>query len=234
MKKKYLSICLTVLMICTLMFSVPATANAADFTNEPIIYGIDYYTGYVGQDEVVDYKLVVPATGTITITGYYEKFGRSVCVQIIDPEKVKPIYSEYLHGRDNSVALQEFKFTLEAGEYCLRINSIDRFTCGDYGFKVDYNFDSATKAKVTSPGTGKMKITAPKGSNVDGFEIRYKVSGASKWTYKKVEGNKTLNTIIKNLKSGKKYIVQTRKYVHDSYDYKYTSSWTKAQSVTIK
>ncbi|MCR5232828.1 MAG: hypothetical protein K6E53_02850 [Lachnospiraceae bacterium] len=45
---------------------------------------------------------------------------------------------------------------------------------------------------------------------------------------------KNLNKTFKDLKSGKKYEVQTRKYVSESYGYKYYSAWTSKQKVTVK
>ena len=239
MKKILRTVCMLALILSLLMVSAP-TAMAADFLEDPVIYGLGYYTGTLNADGFDDYKLVVPATGTVVFSVYSPEAGdgamSGVWVKVLDPNKglaqIKQISTYSYHTSEEKV--NKVPVSLDAGEYIVRVDNVSWNDSCTYGVKFDYVFDSSTRAKVTSPGKGKIKITAPRGSNVDGFEVRYKKEGDSSWTSKTIEGNKALKTYLGNLKSGKKYYVQTRKYVTDDYDYKYYSNWTKKQSVTVK
>jgi hypothetical protein len=70
---------------------------------------------------------------------------------------------------------------------------------------------SITKVKV---GKKRIKITWKKAAtaqNINGYQIRYKVKGASKWKTKTVSAKKQSLT-IKKLKKGKKYQIKVRSY----------------------
>lgn len=232
MKKKIMSLIMVLTVMCSMTFFTVSNACAAEMPEEPIIYGLDYYTGYLADEDEYDYYLLeVPADGKLTITGYTSSTIWNTDVQIRDIKTLDIIKETYIGTYTSKENTTKKIIELKRGTYYLTLHNSYK---ADYAFRIDYDFSSTTKAKVTSPGTGKIKITAPKGSNVNGFEIRYKVSGASTWTNKTIEGNNTLNTTLKKMKSGKKYYVQTRKYVYDEYGYKYYSPWTERQSVTVK
>lgn len=79
--------------------------------------------------------------------------------------------------------------SLDVGGYIVRVDNVNwNYSC-TYGVKFDYQFDNSSRAKATSPVKSKIKITAPRESNVASFEIRYK-NGDSSWTSKTIEGNK--------------------------------------------
>ena len=236
MKKRMLSFVMALTVLCSITLFPTVNASATGTTempNEPIIYGLDYYTGYLANDQEYDYYLlVVPANGTIKVTGYSSSRIFGVDLQVRDTRTLDVLKEGYIGTYTSKESPSKFTLELKKGTYYLTANSSTSNV--DYAFRMDYDFSTTTKAKVTSPGAGKIKITAPKGSNVDGFEIRYKVYGASTWTNKVVKGNKTLNITFSKLKLGKKYTVQTRKYVYDQYGYKYYSPWTEKQYITVK
>lgn len=235
--KRIISLICIVAMTLSFSISSTLTAMASDFLEDNVIYGLGYYTGTLKAFESDSYLLVVPATGTIKVTGYSPEnydYWSGVKVRIISTETWKEVDHESIEGGTSERFPVKKIFKLNEGEYKVEIaNACDREIC-TYGVKFDYNFDSSSRAKITSPGVGKIKITAPRGSKVDGFEVRYKQVGASNWKYKTIVGNKSLKTYLKNLKSGKKYYIQTRKFVTDNYDYKFYSNWTKKQSIKVK
>lgn len=186
------------LILSLLMASAP-TAMAADFLEDPIIYGFDYYTGYVNAYEVDNYKLVVLSSGTLVFTAYNDN-GESISAiafKIISSESGKTIETQSVFRRKDNLSLKQLKFTIDPREHILQIGQSLYVIKANYGFKVEYNFDNSTRAKVTSPSVGKITITAPRGSNVDGFEIRYKKESDSNRTYKTIENNEALKTYQK-------------------------------------
>jgi hypothetical protein len=77
----------------------------------------------------------------------------------------------------------------------------------------------------------KLKVTAVKGQT--GISIRYKKSGAKKWTTKSFKTTKSISKKIKKLKSKKTYTVQVRAFCKKG-STKLYSKWTKAKKIKIK
>lgn len=82
-------------------------------------------------------------------------------------------------------------------------------------------------------GSKKITVKYAKVTDATGFQIRYRVSGAKKWTTKTYTSKKTVTKTIKSLKKGKKYNVQVRAMVKSGSKKAY-SSWTKTKTVTVK
>ncbi len=193
------------------------------------------YTGTLNTGESDSYVLAVPSSGKVEIGGYKNGGTIQIFIYTIDGDYISGGYT--ISGGYNGIKYTNSYRTvvLETGKYIIVIeNSIYDNNTGTYAYTFSYSFDSSTNAKVSSPKKGTLKVTAPKGANIDGFEVRYRISGEKTWATEKVETKKNLNKTFKGLKAGKKYEVQTRKYVSDEYGYTYYSSWTTNQSVTIK
>ena len=233
-KFKFVAVVLVVsLAICLLPVR---SVKALDFTDEPIIYGVEY-TGSIDYKGTDTFLLSVPAGGTLTVSGWCEATSSGypgICLSIINEAGDILMNEEFLVDnleRGKWVA-NTVNQSLEKGNYLIEL--YEAGGGAKYAYTFTYSFDSSTNAKVSSPAKGKLKVTAPKGTNVDGFEVRYRVTGDKTWKTVSVATPKNLNKTFKDLKSGKKYEVQTRKYVSDSYGYKYYSAWTSKQKVTVK
>ncbi|MCQ2495818.1 MAG: fibronectin type III domain-containing protein [Lachnospiraceae bacterium] len=184
------------------------------------------------------YKLVVPSRGTITVSGYYtSKDNGWPTIGIYTTANCD--YNSRLFGvglEAGETQVESNSASLDAGTYYLSCydGSVSNSFSFSYVFWVDYDFDTTLEPKLTSPKAGQFKITATKGDKVSGYEIRYKVKGAKKWTTETLATKKTLNHVISGLTSGKKYTVQVRKYVTDTYGDTYFSNWSAAKNVKIK
>ncbi|MCR5428712.1 MAG: fibronectin type III domain-containing protein [Lachnospiraceae bacterium] len=234
--KKLCSLIL-ILALCVCLLPVWQT-EAADFSDEPIIYDVTY-TGKLPEYRAEDtYLLSVPSSGTVSISGHFVGGGSSYLnIYTIDGAAVKR--DIYLDGKYNGVKYEDDVLTiaLEPGKYIVKAVNYSEYVqdpYAEYSYTFSFSFDSSTNAKVSSPKKGALKVTAPKGTKIDGFEVRYRISGDKSWKTVTVETKKNLNKTFKKLKAGKNYEVQTRKYVSDEYGYKYYSNWTEIQKVTIK
>lgn len=210
--------------------------KAADLTEDAIVYGVEYSKLNVNRpykQEGDKYKLIVPSAGTVIISCYTEP-GKLINIDVnyTNGAKIKNAWVTKNHSKKETY---EFAVSLDAGEYEVLIyDTSNQDTDGYYYVTFNYNFDTTTDAKITSPDKGSVKVTAPKGDKINGYEVRYKVTGSKKWITENVETEKTLNKIFEGLTSGKKYTFQVRKYVFDDYGYKYFSNWTKQQKVKVK
>lgn len=203
---------------------VQVPVYAADRTDEVFVFGVQN-TGY--SDGSVDtFKIVMPTDATLELIAYTDSNGPQM-LKVLDENKVQVSDCFAQLGNSKTTILKP----LEKGTYYLTMGD---YADGNYFVTGNLIFDSSTDAKVSSPKAGQLKVTAPKGCKVSGFEVRYKKSGDKSYKVKKIEGNKTLNTTISGLSKGKKYSVSVRKYITDSYGYTYYTDWTKTQSVTIK
>ena len=89
------------------------------------------------------------------------------------------------------------------------------------------------KVKVTAAKKS-LKIKVTKVTGQTGFQIRYKVKGAKKWTVKKFTGKKTVTKTIKSLKAKKNYQVQVCAVVKSSGKKPATSKWSKTVTKKTK
>lgn len=229
--KKFLAVALSFILMTGLFGNV--SVKAADLTEDSIVYGVEYSKINVTYQEGDKYKLVVPSAGTVTVSAYTEP-GKFVTININYTNGTN-IKGAWLTNNPSKKEAYEFSVSLDAGEYEVYIDDTSNNRCeGRYYVTFTYNFDTSTDAKITSPEKGHVKVTAPKGDKIDGYEVRYKAVGSKKWTTETVETKKTLNKVFEGLTSGKKYTFQVRKYVLDDYGYKYFSNWTKQQKVKVK
>lgn len=202
-----------------------ATASTIDYLDEPLIYDV-WYTGK-GADT---FLVSIPTSGSISIQGY--GFGSG--------SKRVYLYDEYGDTIKGGLDLGSSETSQRTGD----INNLAKGTyllkaghyLGDYEYhiKVSLNIDSCTSVRITAPKSKTIKIVAPKGSNANGFEVRYKKAGDSEWTVKNFETTKNLNQTISGLKKNQKYSIQVRKYVLDSYGDTFYSNWTTTQTIKTK
>lgn len=224
-------------VLCFILLSgifISTDVEAADFTEDSIVFDVEY-TNWLSDDLTGDdyydlYRLVIPSTGTVSINGYSEN---NFVVLIYKGDEC--LMNKCSIGKSIS---QNIK--LEKGEYLVYINDGGIAGSGffpmeqTYHMTFSYNFDTSTDAKIKSNEKGKVKITAPKGDTINGYEVRYKKSGSKKWITETIETTKSLNKVFEDLISGKKYTFQVRKYVIDDYGWTYYSNWTQQQKVKIK
>ena len=231
--RKLLSIILATSLIMSVTFVSPFTpvsiVSAADFSDEAIIFDVEYTGKLIDPSENFTYNLNVPSYGTVTIGAYYQ--GASIRLHVYD---TKGIELAYVWKFSDEGKASYISIALEKGDYSLVIEQANPNKTGAYYFTCTYQFNSSTNAKVSSPNTGELKVTAPKGDKVNAFEVRYKTSGDESWTVKTITTTKNLNETLTGLKKGAKYKVQTRKMVIDKYGYNHYSDWTEVQTVTIK
>lgn len=230
MKKRILASVLSMLVVIgSVIGMIPSTVKA-DISSESLIYDVEYVDIMTNNMEDTDMNkrlFVVPADGIVE----FDTLSNEIGFACVSDDRGLKITTNYL-GQISSP--KKFSIPLSKGKYYLGFNSPLSWGNGNpIYYTLSYKFDSSTNAKVSSPKSGQLKVTAPKGSNVDGFEIRYKTAGKD-WTTVTVPGNKNLNKTITGLKKGTKYTVQTRKYVSDEYGYTYFSNWTKVQTVKVK
>ena len=74
-----------------------------------------------------------------------------------------------------------------------------------------------------------MKVKVSKVSNQTGIAIRFKKSGAKKWTTKRYYTSSSITKTFKKLKSKKKYLVQVCAFNKTT-----TGKWSKTKTVKIK
>jgi hypothetical protein len=96
---------------------------------------------------------------------------------------------------------------------------------------------SVAKVATVSVKAGKGKLTlswkaASNAKNITGYQIRYRVKGAAKWTTKTISANRTSYT-IGNLKKGKAYQIQVRAYKKASKK-NYYGGWSATKSGKTK
>lgn len=87
--------------------------------------------------------------------------------------------------------------------------------------------------KYTAVKGKKIKVKYSRVSGAAGFQVRYKIKGAKKWTIKKFTTKKAKTIYLKKLKAGKKYYVQTRAFVTSGKKIAY-SKWSKQKTLTAK
>lgn len=102
----------------------------------------------------------------------------------------------------------------------------------DYTIKVTENLVKPVKQSITSLKAKKKKAEVKfiRDGFAERYQIAYKKSGESKWTYKTVTTNKC---VLSNLKSKKKYSVKVRgqKYCYENW---VNGSWSKTKTVKVK
>lgn len=102
----------------------------------------------------------------------------------------------------------------------------------DYTIKITENLVKPVKQSITSLKAKKKKVEVKyvRDGFAERYQLAYKKSGSSKWTYKTATTNKC---VISNLKSKKKYSIKVRgqKYCYDKW---VNGSWSKAKTVKIK
>lgn len=183
-----------------------------DHTDEAIVPD-SKYSGTVatvnGDNEYDMYKIEMPAAMRLNIRIDYSSTA-SLTLTIYDNnyDTVDCKYGE--EGDTCSFYLKEDV------TYYLRVERRWNWGSeGNYTIRFFYVIEPTTVA-LSSTSPGKMKVSAPVGTeSIDGYEIRYRLSG-KKWTTKKVETTGSLNKTISGLKKGKIYTVQVRKYVENS------------------
>ena len=95
--------------------------------------------------------------------------------------------------------------------------------------------DKISKPSLKTPGfkvkamKKAMKVKVSKVSNQTGITIRFKKSGAKKWTTKRYNTSKSITKTYKKLKSKKKYLVQVRAFNKTT-----TGKWSKTKTIKIK
>ncbi len=228
MKKRLLGMAAVLGLALGMSVLSTKSVKAADYTDEPLVFDVNYVGDYVGKydkGEVDRYKLVVPSDGVVTIH-CVDKSHYSLGCAFESTDKYGIVTRESSESAFNKV-----QYNLAEGEYVIVFYADFG---SSYNIIFEYNFNSSTTAKLSSPAQGKIKVTAPKGGRVDGYEVRYKKKGAKDWTTKNVKTTKTLNKTFSGIAKKTTYIVQTRKYVKDSYGYTYYSDWTEEQTVTTK
>jgi len=103
------------------------------------------------------------------------------------------------------------------------------YTPGDTGANKKY---APAKTSISKISIGKRQMTVkwkklPTAQKVTKYQVRYRVSGSSKWTTKSFAATKS-SAKIKQLKKGKKYQVQVRSYRTVS-KVKHYSPWCKTK-----
>lgn len=90
------------------------------------------------------------------------------------------------------------------------------------------------KPSVTvKAGSKSISVKYKSVSGATGYQIRYRLSGTSKWTVKTYSSSKAATKTIKSLKKNKKYNVQVRAMVTKGSSKAY-SSWTATKTVKVK
>lgn len=247
--KKILSFLVCAVITFSLLGIVDSEkVKAADFTDDAIVFDVEYTQMLDGEKySSDDYRLIIPTAGTLIVEGYIDEYSPDYasnshsCVNVYDEDKLNVIGYEVFRNDTSKKKMHKWTIRLDEGEYVIKISNSGESGLGDYWclnvryhYTFSFNFDSSADAKLSSPSKGSVKVTAPKGDKVNGFEVRYKKSGDKKWTTKTIETKKTLNEVIDGLASGKKYTFQVRKFVNDTYGYTYYSNWTKQQKVKVK
>ncbi len=233
MKKKLATAVIAATILCGTLN--PSVAQASEYVEQPLIYEQEYEGSLYDESKYDDYLLVMPGDGKLIVKGYVEDYYWGENILITDENGVQIIHSQSIKGTKDSPGT--VSFVLKKGLYRVRVGSVKSLYNDDdydnYSIKCYYNFDNFNSVKITSSKKNIVKVSAPKRSSVNGFEIRYRKSGGS-WNTINVQGNSNLNYQIKGLKSKAKYQFQARKYVNDSYGDTYFSNWTKVQTIKVK
>ena len=139
---------------------------------------------------------------------------------------------------DDSVDNHTIKVTSKASTY-FATGYKNRKTCTVCGKVVAKGTTVAKKVlktptvKYTAVKGKKIKVKYSKVTGATGFQVRYKVKGAKKWTIKKFNSTKAKTVYLTKLKAGKKYYVQTRAFVKSGSKTAY-SKWSKQKTLTAK
>lgn len=211
----------------------------------------DYYVTFPNESTNVGIY-----TCEVVLKGNYT--GSKKIDYTITPKDVKPSIklsdASYVYNgkvRKPTVTVNDGKEILAATDYIITYSK----GCKNVGkYKVTVTLKgnytgTATAEYVINPKptslnkltTGKKKLTVTwkkLTSQTTGYEIQYSTSSKFKSAKKvTVTKNKTTKTVIKKLKSKKKYYIRIRTYKTvkvDGKNTKFYSSWSKAKSIKIK
>jgi hypothetical protein len=105
---------------------------------------------------------------------------------------------------------------------------------GDYSGSKTVNFKiiptriSVSKISIASRKAGIAWGKSPAAQKITKYQLRYRVKGTNKWSYKTVSAKKNAYT-VKKLKKGKRYNIQVRAYKTVK-GAKYYSEWSKTKT----
>ena len=232
---------------------VPSLVYAEEDDKSSEVVPIELNTAYEAEFEKTDYdkktktysdmfEFKVPAVGKITLTvksdapGYTSKYAS---YWIFDSK------SDKFWGPDSSKFKGKWSTTLKKGTYYFAaVYTKTKDKAGEmlgtpYTFKFTYKPDmkapTLTKVKAKTKG---FKARWKKFSAVSGYQLEYSVKkNFSKSEKVKIEGAKTLETVVKELKAEKKYYVRLRTYRTFKFGAKkktYYSKWSEVKTVKTK
>lgn len=210
-------------------------------------YTVEYSAGMINAGI---YKV------TVTLKGNYS--GSSIATFTITPKAIKPSVklakTTYIYNgkvqkptvtvKDGTKILEKNDYTITYAKGCKNVGSYKVVVT----LKGNYSGNSIATFTINPKSTSLNKITAGKKkltvtwkkltSQTTGYEIQYSTSSKFKNAKKvTVTKNKTTKTVIKKLKSKKKYYVRIRTYKTvkvNGKNTKFYSSWSKAKNIKVK
>ena len=236
MKKRGLALLLSLVMTITGIINMPLSAAAGTFSDEPLVFGVEYLSMTDEEGNWNEYELVVPADGTMKIWGVNDtdvsRFW-AWCIEVLDEHGLwKEIYSSHHIGKyEDTARLQagkKYRLSVRTGDcWGGRENENVRFRC-------NYTFTPAIGIKAASYNSGTAHVTFPGSRGIKGYEVKYKVKGTNEWKVESIVSDKTLNTDITGLVSGTYYYIKARAWTEDGYGHRYFSKWSKSKKVKVK
>lgn len=194
----------------------------------------------VSEIGTVDVTIEEGSTWTLTGDSYVSTLDNQGTIVTGD-------YTLYVNGVAYSQATVEEETTATGSETSTTVgedkteveNTSGTETASDAGTTTETASVKTTKAvikKLISRSSGKLSITLTRKNtkvSIDGYIIKYKKAGASKWTTVKVSASGKTTKTISNLISGKTYKVKVRTYktVNGT---TYKSAWTNIKTVKVK
>lgn len=234
--RKGLAIFVAVAILISSLWNMPLGAKAGTFSNDPLVFGVEYLDMTDSEMNWNVYDLVIPANGYLTLGGTSDVSYSSAWADLWE-WKIEKLDEhglwERVYSENQGTGWTTSTAVLNSGEkYRFYIRATDE-NCTTR-FKVDYTFTPATGVKAASNKSGTVHVTFPGSRGIKGYEVKYKVKGTKEWKTESFASTTTLNTEISGLNSGTTYIVKARAWTEDGYGHRYFSKWSKSKKVKVK